>query len=391
MASGGRRRIGIDAHLLSFAGSYRQAGVSRYIAELLRAFAAVDAAGAGGPAHDYVAYAGPERPPADFAPGGGVRWRHSRLRTARPPARIAWEQAAGPLAAARDRLDLFHGPVNVLPLLLPCPGVVTVHDLAFLAYPEAYHPAKRRYLKLATALSVRRAARVIAVSAATRDELVRRLGVPERKVTVVHNAVDPAFKPLPAAEIAAFRAEQELPERMVLFVGTLEPRKNLVGLLDAFARIAPETDAHLVVVGGKGWLYDEVFARLARLGLTERVRFAGFVPDAQLPLWYNAAEVFVYPSLYEGFGLPPLEALACGTSVVTSNASSMPEVVGDAALLADPDDPDALAAALRRLLSDPGLRTMLRERGLARAAVFSWARTAAATRAVYDAVLDSRG
>lgn len=379
----GSRRIGIDAHLLSFAGSYRQAGVSRYIAELLRAFAA-----GGDGAHEYLAYAGPERPPAGFAPGGGVRWRHSRLPTARAPVRIAWEQAAGPVVARRDRLDLLHGPVNVLPLLAPCPGVITVHDLAFLAHPETHGAGRRRYLTLLTALSARRAARIIAVSAFTGDELVRRLRVPRRKIAVVHNAADPAFRPLPADAVARFRAERGLPERIVLFVGTLEPRKNLTGLLDAFARIAPATDATLVVGGGKGWLFDEIFARVERLGLAGRIRFVGYLPEDELPLWYNAAEVFAYPSRYEGFGLPPLEALACGTPVVTSSASSLPEVVGDAALLADPADPAALAAALSRALGDPDLRARLRERGPRRAADFSWSRTAAATRAVYDAVLD---
>lgn len=380
-------RVGIAAHLLSFAASYRQAGVSRYIAELLRAFAA-----GGDGAHEYTVFAGPARPPGAFAslgiaPGGGLRWRHSRLPTARPPVRIAWEQVAGPVAARRARLDLLHGPVNVLPLGAPCPGVVTVHDLAFLAYPAAFHPAKRRYLALLTALSLRRAARAIAVSSFTRDEIVRRLGVPAAKVAVVPNAADASFAPRPAGEVARFRAERGLPTRMILSVGTLEPRKNLVGLLQAFARVAPATDATLVVVGAKGWLYDELFARLDALGLAGRVRFAGRVPDGELPLWYNAAEVFVYPSRYEGFGLPPLEALACGVPVVTSDAASMPEVVGDAAILADPADPVALAAALARVLDDAGLRAALRERGPRRAAQFSWARTAAATRAVYDEVL----
>ena len=386
-------RIGINAQLLSFAASYRQAGVSRYIAELLRAFAA-EGAGQHAPpaavAHEYLAFVGPAHPPRDFAPGEGVSWRHSRLPTERAAVRIVWEQALGPIAAWRDRLDLIHGPVNVLPLLAPCPGVVTVHDLAFLAYPEAAGAAKQRYRTVLTALSVRRAARVIAVSAFTRDELVRRLGTPVRKIVVVHNAVDPAFTPLPQAEVARFRAEGGLLERMVLCVGTLEPRKNLRGLLDAFARVAPHTDADLVVAGGKGWLYDDVFALVDALGLTRRVRFAGHVPDAQLPLWYNAAEVFVYPSLYEGFGLPPLEALACGTPTITSTAAALPEVVGDAAILSDPRDPAALAAALARVLDDPALRSTLRDRGLRRAAGFSWARTAAATRAVYDDVLSRR-
>ena len=386
-------RIGIAAHLLSFAGTYRQAGVSRYIAELLRAFAAepVTADGAA-PPHRYIAYTGPARPPAGFARGGGVRWRHSRLPTARAPVRIAWEQALGPLAARRDRLDLIHGPVNVLPLLAPCPGVVTVHDLAFLAYPETHGAARRRYLALLTALSARRAARVIAVSAFTRDELVRRLGTPAEKVSVVHNAVDPRFRPLPAVDVARFRAERGLPARAVLAVGTLEPRKNLAGLLHAFARLAPELgeEVGLVVVGGRGWLYGETLALVERLGLARRVRLAGHVPDAELPLWYNAAEVFVYPSLYEGFGLPPLEALACGTPTVTSAAASLPEVVGDAAILAAPADPDALAAALARVLADPALRATLRDRGLRRASGFTWARVAAATRAVYDEVLARR-
>lgn len=387
MRAGRAARIGIDAHLLSFAGSYRQAGVSRYIAELLRAFAS-DPAAAGD--HDYRAFVGPEPVPADFLPAGGtgrVRFVHSRLPTANPLVRIAWEQALGPVAAARARLDLVHGPVNALPLAAPGRGVVTIHDLAFLAHPEALSAARRRYLTVLTALSARRAARIIAVSAFTRDEIVRRLRVPASKIAVVHNAVDPSFAPLPADEIAAFRAAQRLPARALLCVGTLEPRKNLVGLLDAFALIAPQTDAELLVVGGQGWLYDAALARVAALGLTGRVRFVGFVPDEDLPRWYNAATAFVYPSVYEGFGLPPLEALACGAPTVTGAGTAMAEVVGDAALLADPRDPAALAAALARLLDDAALRATLRERGPRRAARFTWAHAAAATRAVYDDTL----
>lgn len=382
-------RIGIDAHLLSFAASYRQAGVSRYIAELLRALATA-CVPSSDQQHEYIAFTGPQRPPAGFVPPQTLQWRQSRWPTARAAVRIAWEQALGPVVTRRERLDLWHGPVNVLPLALPCPGVVTVHDVAFLAYPSAYHPAKRRYLSLMTGLSTRRAARVIAVSASTRAELVRWLGVPASKIVVIHNAADRRYTPLPPDEVARFRAARDLPKRMLLAVGTLEPRKNLRGLLEAFALLAPDTDATLVIVGAKGWLYDEIFATLEQLGLRDRVRFAGYVPGEELPLWYNAAEVFVYPSLYEGFGLPPLEALACGAPVVTSAASSLPEVVGDAAVLADPRDPAALAAALRRVLDDAELRAALRERGPRRAAEFSWRRTAAATRAVYDDVLAGR-
>jgi len=386
-------RIGIDAHLLSFAGSYRQAGVSRYIAELLRDFATVDPTAG----QTYTAFVGPEPVPPTFLPPqraagvGALRFVHSRLPTGKPPVRIAWEQALGPLAALRARLDLFHGPVNALPLAVPGRGIVTIHDLAFLAHPEALGAGRRRYLTAITALSARRAAKIIAVSAFTRDEIVVRLGVAAEKVAIVHNAVDASFAPLPADESARFRAEHGLPERLILSVGTLEPRKNLTGLLDAFARLTPHSDAELVIVGGQGWLYDDALARVATLGLTGRVRFAGFVPDDDLPRWYNAASVFVYPSLYEGFGLPPLEALACGVPTVTSAGTAMAEVVGDAALLADPRDPVALAAALGRALDDVTLRAALRDAGPRRAATFTWARAAAATRAVYAEVLERSG
>ncbi len=382
-----RKRIGIDAHLLSFAGSYRQAGVSRYIAELVRAFAS-DQAAAGN--HEYTAFVGPEAVPAHFLPAtttGQLQFVHSRLPTAKPPMRIAWEQTGGPFAAARARLDLLHGPVNALPLAAPGRTVVTIHDLAFLAYPAALSAARRRYLTLITALSARRANRIIAVSAFTRDEVVRRLGVPASKVVVVHNAVDPAFTPLAADAVTRFRHEQQLPERVILTVGTLEPRKNLTGLFEAFARLASQTDATLVVVGGQGWLYDEALARVAALGLTNRVRFTGFVPDDELPHWYNAATVFVYPSLYEGFGLPPLEALACGIPTITSAKTAMAEIVGDAALLADPHNPADLAAAIGRLLTDHTLRATLQQRGPTQAAPFTWTRTATETRAVYDTLL----
>jgi glycosyltransferase involved in cell wall biosynthesis len=192
-----------------------------------------------------------------------------------------------------------------------------------------------------------------------------------------------------AAALADLRRRRGLPEHMILYVGTLEPRKNLVTLLEAYARCRGETSPEspwppLVLAGGKGWGYEAIFAAVERLGLSEAVLLPGFVPHGELPLWYSAADIFVYPSLYEGFGLPVLEALACGTPVITSNVSSLPEVAGEAGLLVDPTDAEALAEALRQVWRDADLRQEMRTRGLAQAARFSLAALARQTMTVYQ-------
>jgi glycosyltransferase involved in cell wall biosynthesis len=258
------------------------------------------------------------------------------------------------------------------------PFVVTVHDLSFLSYPQGFRVLNRSYLRVFTRLSVQRARRVIAVSESTKHDLVQNYGLSPGKVDVVHNGVGSGFRPLPAAQVAAFRAKQGLPESFILFVGTLEPRKNVIRLIEAYACL-PETKPPLLLVGGKGWLYDDLFARREALGLTNQVHFVGYVPAEDLPLWYNAAELFVYPSLYEGFGLPPLEAMASGTPVISSASSSLPEVVGTAGLLVDPTDVEALATTMQRVLSDKDLQAEMRNAGLEQARVFSWRRTALQT------------
>jgi glycosyltransferase involved in cell wall biosynthesis len=269
------------------------------------------------------------------------------------------------------------------------PTVITIHDLSFLRFADRFRPANRLYLTTMTRLSCRRARRIIAVSQATADEIARWLAVPTERVDVVPHGVEhKRFHPLPSDQVEAFRREKGLPERFALFLGTLEPRKNLAVLVEAFAR----TQAHhqgvpLVVAGGKGWYYQEVFQRVEQLSLTDTVWFPGFVPSAELPLWYNAATVFVYPSFYEGFGMPLLEAMACGTPVISSAASCMPEVVGDAGPLLKPDDTIGLAESLDRLLADADLRTELSRRGQERASGFTWEGTAAATVNCYHRVL----
>jgi len=249
-------------------------------------------------------------------------------------------------------------------LFAPCPAVLTIHDLSFLRFPALFRPANRLYLTLFTRLSVRRARRLIAVSAHTAAETVRLLGVPSERIDVVYHGVDPAFRPLPGARVAAFRQRRGLPERFVLFVGTLEPRKNLVRLVEAFSRVR-DGRVGLVLAGGKGWLYDELFARVESLGLSQEVIFPGYVTGDELPLWYQA----------------------CGTPVLTSNASSLPEAAGSAALMVDPYDVEALAGGLNRLLTDARLRYELRSAGLAHAEAFTWPKTARETAGVYQRAL----
>ncbi len=360
--------VGLNAHLLSLGSNYRSAGITWYIYNLLTYLPGID------PGVHCTAFLSETRyqgsPPLDL--------ELSCLPTRRPAVRIIWEQLIQPSAARRARLDLLHGMAFVGPMGSRCPSVVTIHDLSFLFYPHSFRPVNRLYLKLFARLSARRARRVIAVSESTKRDAVKQYGIAPDKVDVVHNGVDPAFRPFPADQVSAFRADRGLPERFILFVGTLEPRKNIARLIQAYAQL-PGARPPLFFVGGKGWYYDEIFALVERLNLGADVHFVGYVSTQDLPWWYNAAQVFVYPSLYEGFGLPPLEAMACGTPVITSAASSLPEVVGQAGLLIDPTDTEGLTAAMAQCLADADLRAQMKAMGLARAAGFSWQETARQT------------
>lgn len=282
-------------------------------------------------------------------------------------------------------VDVFHAPDFMLP---PLPGglpsLLTIHDLSFVHAPETFVPGMRTLLGAAVPRSVRRATHVIAVSEATKQDLVNLYGTLPEKISVIYAGVQPHFRPI--EDTLAIRTRYGLSDApFILTVGTLQPRKNHLRLVQAFVRMdAP--DHKLVIAGGKGWIYDEVRAEVERLGLAGRVLFPGFVADEDLPALYSAAEMFVYPSLYEGFGLPVLEAMACGTPVVTSDTSSLPEVVagGEAGLMVNPLDVDALAEAMGRLLLDATLRANLIEKGRAQAAGFTWEKTARQTLALYE-------
>ncbi len=294
--------------------------------------------------------------------------------------RILWEQLILPGKVTARNLDIMYYPDHTTSFLrMSCPVIITVHDLAFLAFPKTFGTATRVYKSLAVSRSAARADLVIADSEATKRECMRLLDLPEEKLRVVHLGVSPLFGPVrDEQKLEMVRTKYGLEGDVVLYLGTLEPRKNLVRLVQAFHRMKARGHGKvkLVIGGSKGWLFKEIFETVEKLGLSEQVVFTGYVPAEHLPALYAIARVFVYPSLYEGFGIPPLEAMASGCPVVTSNTSSLPEVCGDAAVFVDPYETDEIATAIDRLLDDPSACEQLRAKGFAQAARFGWERTA---------------
>jgi len=364
------------------AAVHHRAGLGRYAESLARALVAT------GPERYALFYnqergveplAGLERTPTQTVRLGYKPWRM-----------LVWLGQLTRVGFNRLLPDavLFHATEHLLPPLRGVPAVLTVHDLIFRHLPTHHKPLNRCYLNLTMPLYCRRAAHIIAVSESTRRDLLAAYDLPSAKVSVVHEAADPRFRPQPPEALSAVRARHGLPERYLLFVGTIEPRKNLVRLLSAFETVhaAGLTDG-LLVVGRRGWLCDEFFVRLEASPARRAVLLPGYLPDEDLPAIYAAAQALVFPSLYEGFGLPLLEALACGTPVACSNTSSLPEVAGEAALYFDPTNTEALIGAVRRLLTDRPLQEELRRRGLAQAARFSWQRAAVETTAIYNSIL----
>jgi glycosyltransferase involved in cell wall biosynthesis len=376
--------IGLNAHLLSLSQSYRSAGINWYIINLLK----------------NLAQASPDFCYSAFLSDRGFRepslaLRLSRWPTQRPAVRILWEQFIQPLALRRAGVDLLHALAFVAPLAVPCPFVVTVYDLSFIRYPEAFRPFNRWYLRQFTANSVKRARAVIAISESTRQDVINFLGAPPERVHTIYCGADAQFRPLSTTETVAFKTAQGLPDTFILFLGTLEPRKNIDGLIRAYARWRewePQAPP-LIIAGGKGWYYRHIFGLVEALNLTNVIRFTDYVPQSELPLWYNAASLFVYPSHFEGFGLPVLEAMACGTPVITSAVSSLPEVTGrnGAARLVDPTDSNALAATMRQVMADADLRAAMSQQGLAQAAGFRWDKTARETVEVYKRAIGESG
>lgn len=354
-------RIGINSALMSGRQGYRQTGISRYISELVSGLQEV------------------------MSPEDRLIMLGQRLGGLQDSAlfRIAWEQTGLPVTSGAQRLDVLHGPLSVIPMATRVPSVITVHDLAFLKFPEQVPATRRNWLIAGTRLSARKAQRIITISENTKSDLLQWLNLPEEKVKVIPLAISPRIHHVTGTSLDVFRMRFNVDRPFILAVGTLEPRKNLPTLLRAFAKVKDEIDHELVLVGPEGWLTGELKSTLEELSLGDRVRLTGFVSDEELGGWYSAAELVAYPSWYEGFGLPSVEAMHCGAPVLASNTSSFPEVVGDAGVLIPPGDIDLWAETLRDLLKDQSHLHDLRARGFERAKAFSWTRTAQETYDVY--------
>lgn len=295
-----------------------------------------------------------------------------------------------------DRLlpdaELYHATEHLLMPLQRVPTVLTVHDLIFKLFPEHHKRLNYWFLNAAMPLFVRRANAIIAISESTKRDLIQHYGTPAEKIAVVYEGVTPHFQPASSHTVVRALREYDLPPRFLLTVGTIEPRKNLSRLLEALVRLrVDDPELHLVVVGARGWLYRDFFWQITELGLNDVVHFPGYVLDADLPAIYTAASVLVMASVYEGFGLPVLEAMACGTPVVSSHASSLPEIGGEAARYFEPMSVDNMTAILRQVLADEELRVEMREAGLEQATRFSWQRAARETMGVYEKVMSNSG
>jgi glycosyltransferase involved in cell wall biosynthesis len=380
-------RIGIDVTAAITQGG----GIGRYTRELIAALTAVD------PQNEYHFFAA-KNPATSPIPNPIPQAKNVHLHTAPLDERWLyrlWYRLRLPLPVqwVTGPLDLFHSPDFVLPPVSGrIPTLLTVHDLSFVHYPETFPARLVSYLNRVVPWSIGRATHILADSQATKADLAAIWRVPEEKVTVLYSGVHERFQPVTEEKkLTAVRQQYHLGDTpYILTVGTVQPRKNYRMLIRAFQPVAQAHPHNLIISGGKGWLYEEMMAEVARQGLDGRVHFIGFVADADLPALYSEAALFVFPSLYEGFGLPLLEAMGCGVPVISSNASSLPEVVGGAAVLLSPHDEAAWTTAVSHLLENPAERTRLVAAGFRQTRHFSWQQSARQLRQLYESVIGNR-
>lgn len=364
--------IGLNAHLLASAANYRRAGIHGYIYHLLAHLPSA------APDWQFKVFVGKGEPPSN----AHHTLQRSSINTESPLRRIFWEQFVQPFQLGG--LDLVHQLAFVAPvadILLPRPFVVTIYDLSFIRYPERLPTSRRLYLNLMTRLACRRARRVMAISRSTAEDLVSLLGVPRAKIDLAIPGVEARFTPLPTDQVEAWRAQKGLPKRFFLFVGTLEPRKNLMTLVRAYADLPQplRQTTHLILGGGKGWMTDDLPKTIESLGIHNTVHLPGYLPDEELIWWYNCAVALVFPSVFEGWGLPVTEAMACGVPPIVSNVSSLPEAANGAGITLPPDDIGAWTHALARAATDLDWRERQSKNALEQVKQFTWAQTAQQT------------
>jgi glycosyltransferase involved in cell wall biosynthesis len=365
--------VGIDAHTL---GS-RSAGNESYCLQLLQNLATADY-----DSHRYVVY---------FTRHDGISdipaVRHFAFKRIRPTSPFVRIPLSFPIEFKRENLDIFHAQY-ILPPCCNCRSVVSIHDIIFERFPQFFSTFERYRSKLLVPWSARRADHIITLSHFSKSEIVNAYDIDPDKISVIYEAPRAEFYPRDREEAAELlKTKYGIGSPFILYVGRLQARKNILRLVDAFARLANRGVAEsLVLVGGKDWLAEKILARVSQLSLAQRVKFTDYIDRADLPLFYSAAELFVFPSLCEGFGIPIVEAMACGVPVVTSSGSSLEEVAGPAAILADPYSMESIASAMERVLGDEALKQALREAGLKRAAMFCGRTKAAQTFAVYKRV-----
>ena len=366
-------RVAIDARKL------HDFGIGTYTRNLLRHLARID--------HetDYVLLC--HQPDLDIGAQLGRNFRTTLVGAANYSVR---EQFQVPWVLRREQPDVFHAPHYVLPPAVLCRSIVTIHDCIHLMFPQ-YLPNRAAYLYAKASMwsAARRSHKILTVSEASKRDIIRLLNVPADKIVVVYNAIDERFGITPSDDaVARIRERYQLDRQFVLYVGNIKPHKNLVRLVEAFDQLRARgfTDLTLLIIGDEISKLPALRRAVHSHKLHKHVRFLGYLPDETLAILYRLSAAFAFPSLYEGFGLPPLEAMACGAPVVTSNVSSLPEVTGDAAVLVDPYDAVSIADGLARVLSDPALRAQMRTRGFARAREFSWERSVVRTREIYEEV-----
>ncbi|HEY0323217.1 MAG TPA: glycosyltransferase family 1 protein [Pyrinomonadaceae bacterium] len=370
--------IAIDAHAVGTG----LAGNETYIANLIEALAEIDTA------NRYTLYVTKREARERFH----NRWPNFTTRLTLPHTPLVRIPVTLVAELRRRPVDLLHVQYTAPPFA-PCPVIPTIHDLAFEHLPETFKRRSWMQLRLTVRRTARRAAHIITVSEFSRRDLIETYRIAPERISVTPEAAPESFAPAEKSEIERVRAQYKIKGDYILAVGSIQPRKNLARLLAAYSDLLRTRTQvklpHLVLVGKRAWLYEESLRSVGELGLTSSVTFAGYVPERDLPPLYSGALCFIYPSYFEGFGLPPLEAMKCGAPVITGNRTSLPEVVGDAGLMVDPFDTAALAEAIRRVIDDVDLRQTLRERGFERARSFDWRETARLTLMAYERAVKS--